>query len=38
MLDLDEKLEMLIGDDQRLTEIQYENVRDLMNSIVEENV
>lgn len=30
-LDLDERLERLIDDDKVLTEIQYENVRDLMN-------
>ena len=38
MLDLESKLERLIDDDEILTEIQYENVQDLMKSIVEENV
>jgi len=37
-LDLDEKLEKLIDDDKVLTEIQYENVQDLMNAIVTENI
>lgn len=38
MLDLDEKLEKLIDDDKVLTEIQFENVQDLMNTIVAENI
>ena len=37
-LDLDEKLEKLIDDDKVLTELQYENVQDLMNAIVTENI
>lgn len=38
MLDLDEKLEKLIDDDKVLTEIQYENVQELMSTIVAENI
>jgi len=37
-LNLDDKLEKLIDDDKILTEIQYENVQDLLKSIMEENV
>jgi hypothetical protein len=37
-LPLDEKLEKMIGDDKVLTEIQYENVSDLMNVIVKESI
>ena len=37
-LDLDEKLERLIDDDKVLTEIQFENVRDVINQIVYENI
>ena len=35
---MDEKLEKMIGDDKVLTEIQYENVSDLMNVIVKESI
>lgn len=38
LLDLDEKLERLIDDDCVLNEIQYENVQDVLNSIVHENI
>ena len=37
-MDLDEKLEKLIDDDKVLTEIQYENVQELMTTIVTENL
>ena len=37
-LPLDEKLERMIGDDKILTEIQYENVCDLMNQITKESI
>ena len=37
-LDLDEKLERLIDDDKVLTEIQYENVQELMHNILSENI
>jgi len=37
-LPLDEKLEKMIGDDKILTEIQYENVSDLMSEIVTESI
>ena len=37
-LPLEQKLEKLIDDDKVLTELQYENVQDLMNTIVKENV
>lgn len=35
---MEQKLEKLIDDDKVLTELQYENVQDLMNTIVKENV
>ena len=38
MMELDEKLERLIDDDKVLTEIQYENVQDLMTAIIAENL
>ena len=37
-LELDEKLERLIDDDKVLTEIQYENVQDIMTAIVSESL
>ena len=37
-LPLDEKLEKMIGDDKILTEIQYENVQEIMGQIVKENI
>ena len=37
-LPLDEKLEKMIGDDKILTEIQYENVQEIMDQIVKENI
>lgn len=33
-----EKLEKMISDDKILTEIQYDNVQELMNAIVKENI
>ena len=38
LLPLDEKLEKMIGDDKVLTDLQYENVQDIMNTIVKESV
>jgi len=37
-LPLDEKLEKMIGDDKILTEIQYQNVSELMSEIVTESI
>ena len=38
LLPLDEKLEKMIGDDKVLTDLQYENVQEVMNTIVKESV
>ena len=38
LLPLDEKLEKMIGDDKVLTDLQYENVQEIMNTIVKESV